>query len=181
MEDVRQKCTPSLPLTKRQTRSTVQALHGGLLGMTLPERKSKNGPKSTEWIMTSASNGNPIGEPCIRIANEAIKIAKLYFWLWCGCSDTFPQVRATVLASFRCIDNHTACMSYRGLSRLQMRVWSQIAPLLKKSLQKERVSQILLLHLPCLSGLIHIFICNTKIGEKSDMTKSWVTFCCSGT
>ena len=27
--------------------------------------------------MTSASNGNPIGEPCIRIANEAIKIVHL--------------------------------------------------------------------------------------------------------
>ena len=26
----------------------------------------------------------------------------------------------------------------------------------------------------CLSGLIHILICNTKIGEKSDMTKSRV-------
>ena len=50
--------------------------------------------------------------------------------------------------------------------------WSQIAPLLKKFLQKERVSQILLLLLPCLSGLIHILICNTKIGEKSDMAKS---------
>ena len=23
--------------------------------------------------------------------------------------------------------------------------------------------------------------CNTKISEKSDMAKSWVTFCCSGT
>ena len=27
-------------------------------------------------------------------------------------------------------------------------------------------------YLPCLSGLIHILICNTKIGEKSDMAKS---------
>lgn len=35
--------------------------------------------------------------------------------------------------------------SYRGLSRLQMRAWNQIAPLLEKYLQKERVSQILLL------------------------------------
>ena len=50
-----------------------------------------------------------------------------------------------------------------------MRAWNQIAPLLEKYLQKERVSQILLLPLPCLSGLIHILICNTKIGEKSDM------------
>ena len=24
----------------------------------------------------------------------------------------------------------------------------------------------------CLSGLIHILICNTKVGEKSDMAKS---------
>ena len=47
-----------------------------------------------------------------------------------------------------------------------MRAWSQIAPLLKKLLQKERVSQILLLHLPYLSGLIHILICSTKIGKK---------------
>ena len=52
-----------------------------------------------------------------------------------------------------------------------MRAWSQIAPLLKIFLQKERISQILLLPLLCLSGLIHISICNTKIGEKSDMTK----------
>ena len=29
--------------------------------------------------------------------------------------------------------------------------------------------------------LIHILICNTKIGEKSDMAKSWATFCSSGT
>ena len=50
--------------------------------------------------------------------------------------------------------------------------WSQIAPLLKKFLKKERVSQILLLPLPCLSGLIHILICNTKIGKKSDVAKS---------
>ena len=53
-----------------------------------------------------------------------------------------------------------------------MRDWSQIAPLLKKILQKERVAQILLLPLPCLSGLIRILICNTKTGEKSDITKS---------
>ena len=25
-------------------------------------------------------------------------------------------------------DNHTACISYRGLSRLQMTMWSQIVP-----------------------------------------------------
>ena len=37
----------------------------------------------------------------------------------------------------------------RGLSRLQMRDWSQIAPLLKKFLQKEKDSQILLLPLQC--------------------------------
>ena len=55
------------------------------------------------------------------------------------------------------------------------------APLLKIFLQKERYSQILLLPLLCLSGLIHILICNTKIGEKSDMAKSRATFCCSGT
>ena len=53
--------------------------------------------------------------------------------------------------------------------------------IIEKILQKERVSQVLLLPLSCLSGLIHILICNTKIGEKSDMTKSWATFCCSGT
>ena len=46
-----------------------------------------------------------------------------------------------------------------------MRAWNQIAPLLEKYLQKERVSQILLLFLPCLSGLIHILIFSTKIGE----------------
>ena len=44
---------------------------------------------------------------------------------------------------------------------------SQIAPLLKKILQKERASQIILLTLPRLSGLIHIFICNTKIGKEN--------------
>ena len=66
---------------------------------------------------------------------------------------------------FRCIDNHTACISYQGLSRLQMRDWSRIAPLLKKFLQKERDSQILLQPLLCLSGLIHILIFNTKRGE----------------
>ena len=82
---------------------------------------------------------------------------------------------------FRGIDNHTACISYQGSSLLQMRVWSQIAPLLKIFLQKEWVSQILLLPLHCLSGLIRILICNTEIGEKSDMAKSWATFCCSGT
>ena len=43
--------------------------------------------------------------------------------------------------------------------------------ILRKFLQKERFSQILLLPLLCLSGLIHILICNTKIGEKSDMAK----------
>ena len=80
----------------------------------------------------------------------------------------------SVLLSCFPLDNHTACISYRGLSRLQMSAWSQIAPLLKIFLQKERGSQILLLPLSCLSGLIHILICNTKIGEKSDMTKSWV-------
>ena len=26
-----------------------------------------------------------------------------------------------------------------------------------------------------------VLICNTKISEKSDMAKSWATFCCSGT
>ena len=31
---------------------------------------------------------------------------------------------------------------------------------------------ILFVPLPCLSGLIHILICNTKRGEKSDITKS---------
>ena len=51
----------------------------------------------------------------------------------------------------------------------------------KKYLQKERVPQILLLPLLCLSGLIHILICNTEIGIKSDMVKLWATFCCSGT
>ena len=44
---------------------------------------------------------------------------------------------------------------------------------MEKFLQKERVSQILLLPLLCLSGLIHILIYNTKIGEKSNMAKSW--------
>ena len=32
------------------------------------------------------------------------------------------------LIAFRCIDTHTACISNQGLSLLQMRVWSQIAP-----------------------------------------------------
>ena len=53
-----------------------------------------------------------------------------------------------------------------------MRDWSQIATLLKKFLQKEKDSQILLLPLARLSGLIRILIHNTKICEKSDMAKS---------
>ena len=44
--------------------------------------------------------------------------------------------------------------------------------MIEKILQKERVSQILLLPLPCLSGVIHIVIWNAKIREKSDMAKS---------
>ena len=31
-----------------------------------------------------------------------------------------------------------------------------------------------------ISGFCLFLICNTKIGEISDMTKSWATFCCSG-
>ena len=58
---------------------------------------------------------------------------------------------------FRCIDNHTPCISNQGLSLLQMRVWSQIAPLLKKFLQKEWVSQILLLPLPCQIRVLLVF------------------------
>ena len=65
---------------------------------------------------------------------------------------------------------HGTCS--RTCSGTNMRAWNQIAPLLEKYLQKERVSQILLLPLPCLSGLINILICNTKIGEKSDIAKS---------
>ena len=59
--------------------------------------------------------------------------------------------------------------------------WKKLLHYWKKILQKERVSQILLLFLSCLSGLIHILICNSKICEKSDMAKSWATFGCSGT
>ena len=96
---------------------------------------------------------------------------------WWACSGIVMARNGRIKSNgwFRCIDNHTACISYQGLSLLQMRVWSQIAPLLKIFLQKEWVSQILLLPSPCLSGLIHILICNTKIGEKSDRAKSWAT------
>ena len=52
--------------------------------------------------------------------------------------------------------------------------------LLKIFLQKERYSQILLLPLLCLSGLIRILILKTKIGKKSDKAESRATFCCSG-
>ena len=51
------------------------------------------------------------------------------------------------------------------LSRLQMKAWRQIVPLLKIFLQKELVFYILLLPLPCLYSLIHILICNTEIDK----------------
>ena len=79
---------------------------------------------------------------------------------------------------FRCTDNRTIYTLDWGSSRLQMTMWSQIAPWLKIFLQKEWVSQILLLSLPCHIRFLLVWFCNTKISENSDMTKSWAARLC---
>ena len=65
---------------------------------------------------------------------------------WWACSGIVMARNGRIKSSgwFRCIDNHTACISYRGLSQLQMRAWSQNAPLLKKFHQKERALLIVM-------------------------------------
>ena len=40
---------------------------------------------------------------------------------------------------------------------------------------------ILFVFLPCLSSDSLVCFCDTKISEFFDMSKSWATFCCSGT
>ncbi len=57
--------------------------------------------------------------------------------------------------------------------------WSQNASncsMMEKFLQKELVSQILFVLLPCHSAFLSVCFCDTKISEISDMAKSWETF-----
>ena len=86
---------------------------------------------------------------------------------------------------FRCTDNRTIYTLDWGSSRLQMTMWSRIAPWPKnipKNIPPKGVS---------FSDLICIFamsivefsclFCNSKISEFFDIAKSLATFCCSGT
>ena len=62
-------------------------------------------------------------------------------------------------------------------------VWAKRASncfIIEKIPQKEWVSQILFVLLPCHSEFCLFLFYNTKISEISDMAKSWATFCCSG-
>ena len=47
-------------------------------------------------------------------------------------------------------------------------------------LQREWVSQILFVYLPCHIRVLLVWFYNTKVSENSDMTISWATYCCSG-
>ena len=81
----------------------------------------------------------------------------------------------------RCTDSRTMCTEVPGLCRLPDQQNGKNAPSLEIFLQKEWFSQILCLPLPCHWWFLLVLKCCTKVSEKSDMAKSWATFCCSGT
>ena len=89
--------------------------------------------------------------------------------------------RTSKSAGSRYTDSHTICISSPRWSLWFEPKEHQNAPWLEKFLPKEWVSWILFVHLSCHSEILLYFFCSTKVGEKSDMAKSWATFCWSGT
>ena len=93
-------------------------------------------------------------------------LMNLYIPLQRG-SDILKTTESSLRRCRTSADRNVGCCNFMVESITNERAWSQIAPLIMKVfLQKGWVSLILLLPLPYLSGLIHILICNTKIGKK---------------
>ena len=93
-------------------------------------------------------------------------LMNLYIPLQRG-SDILKTTESSPRSCRTSADRNVGCCNFMVESITNERAWSQIAPLIMKVfLQKGWVSLILLLPLPYLSGLIHILICNTKIGKK---------------
>ena len=93
-------------------------------------------------------------------------LMNLYIPLQRG-SDILKTTESSLRRCRTSADRNVGCCNFMVESITNERAWSQIAPLIMKVfLQKGWVSLILLLPLSYLSGLIHILICNTKIGKK---------------
>ena len=91
-------------------------------------------------------------------------LMNLYIPLQRG-SDILKTTESSLRRCRTSADRNVGCCNFMVESITNERAWSQIAPLIMKVfLQKGWVSLIMLLPLPCLSSLIHVFICNTKIG-----------------